>query len=170
MKKLHCIDCDKDHQGVKPRPPAPDRCLPCSNLHYLKQLLIKRDHHIATLESEIYRLNEQVKRITGKRATLEAENAELRGALSSLAEAELEYRTWHDTRGSGDINTGGWWDRMRKRGDKARELLGKPPAPVSREVVGPQCRTLHCRFGQIMWEHLPGCLMDLKARKREKEK
>lgn len=71
-----------------------------------------------------------------KNATLEAENAELRDKLSSLAEAELEYRTSHDLRGRGDINTGGWWDQMRKRGDKARAALEKSPAPVSREVVG----------------------------------
>ena len=47
--------------------------------------------------------------------------------LRGLAEAEQEYRASHDTRGSGDINTGGWWDQMRKRGDKARAFLEAQP-------------------------------------------
>jgi len=47
----------------------------------------------------------------------------LADALGELAVAEARYRDMHDREGRHSILTGRAWDRMRRAGDAARELL-----------------------------------------------
>lgn len=46
-------------------------------------------------------------------------------AAEKLADAEQQYRGFHDIHGSGNILTGRAWDLMRKAGEEFREALAK---------------------------------------------
>ena len=63
-------------------------------------------------------------------AALKSRLAEAEKLLSTLENAELNYRFLHDTRGDGNIEAGHAWDAMRHAGDKVRIFMnmdGKKP-------------------------------------------
>lgn len=80
---------------------------------------------IAVLQSQLAAANKRVK-------ALEA-------AGQDLVTAETMYRLAHDTSGAQSHESGFWWDRMRKNGDKLTALLSPVPAPQA-ETTCPMCQ------------------------------
>ena len=84
------------------------------------------DKSLEVMEFAYMNAPEQPKEIEIARAALSRANTEqwreLLESADALDDAQCQYRKSHDLRGSGDINTGGWWDKMRHAGDKYRAI------------------------------------------------
>ncbi len=80
----------------------------------------------ATFVSDMYfEAAECIERLAKENGQMFAHINRTEQLLDSLQAAESVYRKSHDIHGDGHMVTGRAWDKMRKRGDEAREFLDK---------------------------------------------
>lgn len=87
--------------------------------------------HHAYWDVQRARAWEALKDLQTQRRQLAAAHARivsLEAALGNLAKWEADYRLAHDSYGGNSQESGWHWDKMRRAGDKARELLAAPDA------------------------------------------
>ena len=100
-------------------------------LHYASSYACEHGEEDGIFHKQAIEAHKQFLEIEARIERLTAENARLREALENLETAVSAYRSIHELRGGGHIETGRAWDEMRRQRNNARAAL--TPIPGDRE-------------------------------------